>query len=405
MLLHELLGVTQKRTVEEDVLTRGELEVETSAQLDEGRDVATNRHGALRGLEHAGDDLEHGGLTRTVGSHQANDLALLNLEAHVLQSMELLEEQLVAHELDEVLLEGVELLAGHVKDHRDVVDLDGVLGVGSVCHDSALDVEDELVLGLLEHEDTDDERDDGPRDAHEEHRGRWVLLPQEDVTHELEIVVHGVYLHQHDDPVRGTLVDKEGEVPEDGREVGPRDDDDAPQVDNVAEEDGERANGHAYANAKEHQQEQAQGQPDEVPCGHNLEEQHDDGHGDERESEIHEREQDLLHREDVPVDLNLLEQRRGVDDARERRVGGVTHERERHVAHDEVERKVGDVAAKHVREHDGHDDHHEQRVENAPQHAEETTAVLELEVLGDELLEDEQVLLIRTRGLFGCESL
>ena len=405
VFFHELLGVTQKRTVEEDVLTRGELEVETSAQLNEGRDVTTNCHGALRGLEHAGNDLEHGGFTGTVGSHQADDLALLNLEAHVLQSMELLEKQLVAHELDEVLLEGVELLAGHVEDHRDVVDLDGVLGVSSVCHGAALDVEDELVLGLLEHEDTDDERDDGPRDAHEEHRGRGVLLPQENVTHKLEVVVHGVYLHQHDDPVRGALVDKQGEVPEDGREVGPRDDDDTPQVDDVAEEDGERTDGHAHADAEEHQQEQAQGQPDEVPRGHNLEEQHDNGHGDERESEVHEREQDLLHREDVPVDLNLLEQGRGVDDARERRVGRVAHERERDIAHDEVEREVGDVAAKHVREHDGHDDHHEQRVENAPQHTEETTAVLKLEVLGDELLEDEQVLLIRTRGLFGCKSL
>ena len=161
----------------------------------------------------------------------------------------------------------------------------------------------------------------------------------------------------------------------------------------------------AHADAEEHQQEQAQGQPDKVPRGHSLEEQHDDGHGDERESEVHEREQNLLHREDAPVDLDLLEQGRGVDDARERRVGGVAHERERDVAHDEVEREVGDVAAKHVRDHDGHDNHHEQRVENAPQHAEETTAVLELEVLGDEPLENEQVLLIRTRGLFGCESL
>lgn len=115
----------------------------------------------------------------------------------------------------------------------------------------------------------------------------------------------------------------------------------------------------AHADAEEHQQEQAQGQPDEVPRGHNLEEQYDDGHSDERESEVHEHEQDLLYWEDAPADLDLLEQRRGVDDARKRCVGGVAHERERDVAHDEEEREVGGVAAKHVREHDRHDDYHE----------------------------------------------
>ena len=47
----------------------------------------------------------------------------------MVERAELLEEQLVLHHLDEVLLEAVELLAGHVEDHGDVVDLDGELAV------------------------------------------------------------------------------------------------------------------------------------------------------------------------------------------------------------------------------------------------------------------------------------
>ena len=61
-------------------------------------------------------------------------LAAAHLEAHMVERTELLEEQLVPHDLDEVLLEVVELLVRDVEDHRDVVDLDRVLRGGGVCH-------------------------------------------------------------------------------------------------------------------------------------------------------------------------------------------------------------------------------------------------------------------------------
>ena len=134
MGVDELLGVAEESAVEVDVLARGELEVKTRAELDERRDVAANDALALAGFEHAGDHLEHGGLARAVGSHQAHDLAGAHLERDVLERAELVEEQLVLHELDEVLLEAVELLGCHVEDHRDVVDLDGVFGRCGGCH-------------------------------------------------------------------------------------------------------------------------------------------------------------------------------------------------------------------------------------------------------------------------------
>lgn len=130
----ELLGVTEERAVEVDVLAGGELEVETRAELDQGRDVTADDALALAGLQHAGDDLEHGGFAGAIGANQAHDLAGLHLEGDVLECAELGEEQFALHQLDEVLLEVVELLGRHVEDHGDVVDFDGVFRGGGLSH-------------------------------------------------------------------------------------------------------------------------------------------------------------------------------------------------------------------------------------------------------------------------------
>lgn len=268
-----------------------------------------------------------------------------------------------------------------------------------VAIDVPLDVEDELVLGFAEDEDADGEHDDRPGGAEGEDLGRGALVPQEDVAHEGHEAVHGVRLDDADDPKGGTLVDEQLEVPEQGREVGPRGEDDAPQVDDVAEEHGERADDEADADAEDDEETQAHGQPDKVPGGHDAEPQHDERDGDEREGEVHEREQDLLHREHEARDLDLFEQRGGVEERRERGAGRVGHERECDVAQDEVEREVLDAVAEQEREHDAHDNHHEQRVQHRPNDAQHAAAVFELEVLGDELLQDKAVLLCFVLGI------
>ena len=70
------MGIAQKRTVEVDVLTCGQLEIETCAKLDEGGDVSANNNLALGGLQNASDDFKHGGFTGAVGAHKTHDLAL-----------------------------------------------------------------------------------------------------------------------------------------------------------------------------------------------------------------------------------------------------------------------------------------------------------------------------------------
>lgn len=164
-------------------------------------------------------------------------------------------------------------------------------------------------------------------------------------------------------------------------------------MNDIAEEDSEGAHDQADAGAEEHEKEQTNGQPDDVPGGDNAEPQHDKSDGDQREGEVHECEQDLLDWEDEARDADLLEQRGGVDERHERLAGGLGHERERDVAQNEVKRIVLDVGTEDEREHDAHDNHHHEGVQYGPCDAEDAAAVLALEVLGDELLEDEAVLI------------
>mgnify|MGYP000333975885 CR=1 FL=1 len=227
----------------------------------------------------------------------------------------------------------------------------------------------------------------------QEHRRGGTRLVHDGAAHHLEVVVHGVRLDDPHHDLGGAGVGEQGEVPEDGREVGPGREGDAPEVDHVAEEDRGGADEQADANAEEHEKEERRDHPDDVPGGHDLEEQHDHDDGDEREPEVHHRGEDLLDREHPAVDLDLLEQRGGADDGRQAAVRGLAHERERDVADDEVEGVVLHVgAAQEVREDEAHDHHHEQRVEDAPDDAEDRAAVPQLEVLGHELLQDEAVL-------------
>ena len=200
MLVDEILGVTQQGAIEIDVLASGELQVKTGSQLDQRGDIAADDAFAFAGLEHAGDDLEHGGLTRAVGPHQTHDLAAVDGERDVLECLELGEEQLMAHQLDEVLFKAVELFGRHVEDHGDVFDLYGRLGAQSGSrfgHVGLLDVEDELVLALAEDRIADGECDEGPGNTHKEGETAGHGLIQEDVAHKRHIVVHGVCVHNH----------------------------------------------------------------------------------------------------------------------------------------------------------------------------------------------------------------
>ena len=65
-VLDLLLRKAQHHAVDEDVLAAGDLGVEAGADLDESGHSTTREGGARVGLEHSGDQLEHGGFEHGV---------------------------------------------------------------------------------------------------------------------------------------------------------------------------------------------------------------------------------------------------------------------------------------------------------------------------------------------------
>ena len=263
------------------------------------------------------------------------------------------------------------------------------------------------MLGLMEDEVTRHDGKHSPECAHAEREGGGIRLEQEDIAHELEVVVHGICVHHELQDARHLRDEIRG--PEDGREIGPRSNHDTPQMTDIAEKDGERAQQQAETHAERHKQDEDHRQPDEVPRGHNAEPQHDNSDSDERKGKINEREQSLLHREHKAVHLNLLKKRRSIDDRGQGRACRFRHKREGNVAHDKVERvhlrsdgTISPLSENRAKD-DCHDDHHEQRVEHAPRNAQHRATVSYLKILGHELLEDEEVFLHLRAGM--CRTL
>ena len=173
----------------------------------------------------------------------------------------------------------------------------------------------------------------------------------------------------------------------------------------VMEEHPKSREQQANPGAEQHDEDDQHGKQDDLPGWEDLEIDHDADGRNEREGEVHQGEEDLLHGEDGLLDANLLDERRGIDDGLHRRGRRRAHETEEDVAQDKIQRKVLDVELEHVREHRGHDDHHEQRVEHRPHDAQDAATVLDLEVLGHERGEHAPVLLelaARYIALFAC---
>lgn len=75
-----------------------------------------------------------------------------------------------------------------------------------------------------------------------------------------KFVVHRIHNDQHQNPENHLANAIDGL--EDGHQVHPRGDDDAPQVHNITEKYGKRREQHAQAHAKAHEREQANQQQD-----------------------------------------------------------------------------------------------------------------------------------------------
>ena len=130
----------------------------------------------------------------------------MHIKRNVLKRTELLKEQLVLGELNKVLLEVRKRLGRHIKDHGDVFDLNskGLLAVinSRFSHKQhSLDVENKLVLSLMKHGVANSKSKNSPNNTQPKGKRRRHGIKQEDITHKLEVVVHGVHNHKDLDPM------------------------------------------------------------------------------------------------------------------------------------------------------------------------------------------------------------
>src|SRR6478736_4264641 len=120
-----LLAPPHDGGVQVDVLAPGELRVEPGTGRDQARDPTTREHRALVRAHRAVDQLEQRRLAGAVETHQTDGLALLDLEADVVDRREGVGEVLAAHHRDRHLLERLvvsqgEDLGGLVHQDRSV---------------------------------------------------------------------------------------------------------------------------------------------------------------------------------------------------------------------------------------------------------------------------------------------
>ena len=95
----------QEGAVEEKVLPPRELMVETSAQLEERRDLAANRHGAFGRAQDPRDNFHERRLARAVAADHAVGLSLPDAQVHVRERQKIFVDDPTPEPLDRELLE------------------------------------------------------------------------------------------------------------------------------------------------------------------------------------------------------------------------------------------------------------------------------------------------------------
>lgn len=210
VFFNELLRIAQKRAVQVNVFARGKLHIEARTKLDERSNVTINRAQPFAGLQHAGDDLQNGRFTRAVSAQNAKHIALLHFKGNIVECAEFLKAQFALSGGDYVFFDAVQLFACHVEDHGHMVHLDhGFLrrvvgelgfdfknaGVHVFGHGCSLNVENELLFGLLENKQTDGECSYRHAKAQEVFLQAWHRAAQDKVAEIAYVVKHGVVLH------------------------------------------------------------------------------------------------------------------------------------------------------------------------------------------------------------------
>lgn len=269
-----------------------------------------------------------------------------------------------------------------------------------LCHfDAPLHVQDELVLILFEHPDAEAQAQRGAEERNQHHVGGQPLAPHDAGTHGGDVPVDGV---QVDDVLHPAF--HLARVVEDGAAVDKQCAKDLPDVHDVTHKNVERGQNQPDAQTENKQHHKGingqQHSPDrDVRPG----QQRDDKQCHETEKEVDERKAALFQREDVFGNIDLAQQRAVLQHALHGHGRALAEEVEHQLADDKEQREVLDALTALVEqrtEHGPHDQTGQQRVQHAPRHAQHAAAVFQLEIAGNQVLQQVAVFPETREGVF-----
>ena len=218
-----------------------------------------------------------------------------------------------------------------------------------------------------------------------------------------DIPVHGVQLDDllHVEPAdgKGHL----GGVIEDGGEVEQRRDEHAPDVHDVPEEHRCRRQEQAHPQTEEEEGDERVERFQKGQVEGRTGKDHHQQQGHKAEHAVHHGKAALFQREDILGDIHLFQQGGGAEHAAHAGGGGLVEEVEEQLTAHQEHREVVDAAAPHIHqaaEHGPVDQAHQQGVQHAPQHTQHAAAVFQLEITGNQVLQQVTVFPEACEGVF-----
>ena len=194
-----------------------------------------------------------------------------------------------------------------------------------------------------------------------------------------------------------------GGVVEDGGEIQQRGDEHAPDVHDIPEEHRSRRQEHTDPETEEEQGHQRVQRFKNSQMEGRAGKDHDQQQRHKAEHAVHHGKTAFFQREDILGDIHFFQQRGGAEHAAHAGGGSFVEEVEQQLTAHQKDGKVVDAAAPHIHqaaEHRPVHKAHQQRVQNAPHHAQHAAAVFQLEITGNQVLQQVTVFPEACEGVF-----
>ena len=241
-------------------------------------------------------------------------------------------------------------------------------------------------MQLAEHQQANSHRGNGAKNAGNPGVGAGNVAVHHQVAEQVDVVVQRVQLHQFLQGFRqgGDGVEQRGGVhPTHGK--------DTVQVHHITEIHRQRGKQQPQPATEKEEQHQRQPAQKDGPIEGGTGKDHDQQNRTKAEQHGDKAGNRLADGEDELGNVHLFDQRGVLDNRSQAHAGGLIEKGKQGVAADQVKREVWDIVAEHVRKDDALQQHHQQRVQNAPDVTQKAAAVFDFQIAADKFMDQRLV--------------